>query len=244
MKIIICDTAHTPLSAYTENIERIAEDNMIELELDYYEGVNELLFAFEDAEAQDFADMVIINADLQHASGFDAAREMRESGFSNDIILVSDSEEYLRLGYDVEASYVFMTDELNENSDAKMQELILRTYIKTQEKSRKYILLTANGEHRYLPVDEIKYFEKNQKTITAFYGSSEFQFYSKLDKLEKELTLYGFFRIHGSYLVALRDIEVVTPKDVTMRNGTKLPVEKRYYPVLKKVLTELAAEQE
>lgn len=74
--------------------------------------------------------------------------------------------------------------------------------------------------------------------VTVHYNETEtFQFaQDSLSNLETEMTAYGFFRNHKSYLVALSFIESVTYDQITLRDKSMLPISCKKYTALKERL--------
>ena len=56
-----------------------------------------------------------------------------------------------------------------------------------------------------------------------------FQMYEKLNSLEEEMESYGFIRIHRFYLVNVRYISNIHNYELTLTDGSKLPIPKGRY---------------
>ena len=64
-----------------------------------------------------------------------------------------------------------------------------------------------------------------------------YQIYEKLDRLEEMLKVYGFLRIHQSYLVNMSHVRSINSYELTLDNGIKLPVPKARYKEVKREYT-------
>ena len=72
--------------------------------------------------------------------------------------------------------------------------------------------------------------------IIVYFNEESFEFFSTLTKLEEELAMYGFIRIHRSYLVAKAYIKSFSYQEVVLMNDIKLPVSRGRYQAMKEAM--------
>lgn len=101
---------------------------------------------------------------------------------------------------------------------------------KVREKnfSSEALMVQHGGTTEKIPSSQIRYLESKAHQIVIHTLSGEVMIYEKLDVYEKKLHK-DFVRIHKSFLVNMRYIRRIEMKEVTMQDGTVLPVSKARY---------------
>lgn len=232
MRIVICDDNPDELKRYEYLLKELAEKHAVTLDITQYDRGEPLLFASQSPTFA--ADIIFLDINMPGILGVDVAKKLREYGYKNEIIFITVSKNHMLNAFDVGALHYVVK---GETDSKQFEEIFLRAVKAAEEKDRQYVLFSGGGESRNIPVNSVKYFEVYNKEITVYYDKeTSFEFISTLDKLEKQLFEYGFFRIKKNYLVNLTQIETVTAKDVTLRDGTNLTIGRKYYKPLKAAL--------
>ena len=94
--------------------------------------------------------------------------------------------------------------------------------------SSEALMVQHGGTTEKIPSSQIRYLESKAHQIVIHTLSGEVTIYEKLDVYEKKLHK-DFVRIHKSFLVNMRYIRRIEMKEVTMQDGTVLPVSKARY---------------
>jgi len=94
--------------------------------------------------------------------------------------------------------------------------------------SSEALMVQHGGTTEKIPSSQIRYLESKAHQIVIHTLSGEVTIYEKLDVYEKRLHK-DFVRIHKSFLVNMRYIRRIEMKEVTMQDGTVLPVSKARY---------------
>ena len=94
--------------------------------------------------------------------------------------------------------------------------------------SSEALMVQHGGTTEKIPSSQIRYLESKAHQIVIHTLSGEVTIYEKLDVYEKRLH-NDFVRIHKSFLVNMRYIRRIEMKEVTMQDGTVLPVSKARY---------------
>lgn len=84
--------------------------------------------------------------------------------------------------------------------------------------------------HGEIANSQIRYIESNAHQLLIHTISGEVALYEKLDVYEKKLHK-DFLRVHKSFLVNMQYIRRIEMKEVTLQDGTVLPVSKTRYSV-------------
>ena len=75
-----------------------------------------------------------------------------------------------------------------------------------------------------IPLKEILYFESVKRIVIITTFDKEYQFYAKLDDIERELEKKGFIRCHQSYLVNSIFIRKIEKDTVYLVNGKEIRI--------------------
>ncbi|MDR2712442.1 MAG: LytTR family DNA-binding domain-containing protein [Clostridiales bacterium] len=233
MKVIICDDNLIEQERYLVMLKDLAAKHDIVLELATYDSAVSLLFAVEDSKFD--ADLIFMDINMPNMSGDEASQRLRERGYLNDIVFLTVSKGHFLRAFDVDALHYVVK---GETSDLEFERIFLKAVRSLNDKKQKYAAYYGGGETRNIPLNSIRYYEIYRGIVTVYYDKdNSFQFpQMSLQELENELSEYGFFRIHKSYLVALSAIESLTYSEVTLRDGTKLPISRRKYSELRDTL--------
>lgn len=233
MKVIICDDNLKEQERYLAMLKRLAEKHDIALEVTTYDSAVPLLFAVEDSKFD--ADLIFMDINMPNISGDEASERLRERGYMNDIVFLTVSKGHFLKAFDVDALHYVVK---GETSDQEFERIFLKAVRSLSSKKQKYAAYYGGGETRNIPLNSIRYYEIYRGIVTVYYDKeNSFQFpQMSLQELENELSEYGFFRIHKSYLVALSAIESLTYNEVSLRDGTKLPISRRKYSELRDIL--------
>lgn len=229
LKIAICDDNPISLAQYTEQLEKIAEENAIEVNISRYASGKELLFEWEDEERQ--SDALYLDIHMSVLDGVSMAEQLRQRGCNSEIIFLTKDKEKMLDAFDVEAFHYIVK---NQTTDEKFNQIFRRLSDKIHRKKGEYITFSCAGENRNILIDSILYFRVDIRVITVYYGRGEsFEFYSTIGKVENSLCGKGFFRIYRSILVNSAYIRSATTTEVLMVDGTKMPVGRSYWKELK-----------
>ncbi len=224
MNIFICDDNAEQSSLCKQAISRLAHRHNVHAKIKAFPSGEALLFEAEDAYAT--LDLVYLDIHMPGLNGMDTAKRLREIGFLGDIVFFSVSPDFAIAGYDVSALHYVVKD---KTSDEKFEEIFLRACERKQRRESEVLVLTCAGESRCIPVEDIRYFEIQQRIVTVVYANERFEFYSTMMRLEEQLFNRGFVRTHKSFLVSKRFIRSIDSTRVLLDTGEELPVGKRYY---------------
>ena len=71
---------------------------------------------------------------------------------------------------------------------------------------------------------------------------AEYRFYGNITDLEQRFEIFGFLRVHKSYLVNMRYIEIFQCKRLVLKGGIQIPSSTRRYSDLKQQYLKWKAE--
>lgn len=169
-------------------------------------------------------DMAIIDLE-RTGDAFTAACQLRKRCMDCEIIFVSDSMEllpkamkYRAVGY---LLYPLERAELDRS---------LRTALcYGGARMRQYVVHTRQTDY-LVPHAKISYFRSEGHYVYVHIaGEPEpIVHLRRLDDIQKEVAALSYIRCHQSYLVNLRYVERISGRFLIMKDGTQLPVSRRY----------------
>ena len=109
-----------------------------------------------------------------------------------------------------------LTQELPEALTALCREL--------QQASSNSLLLSAEGEMLRVPIKRVLYVETANKFQRVVLADQTHEVRLTMQQLESQLAPQGFMRIHRCYLVNVSAIYSISAQEVTLDNGTRLPI--------------------
>jgi len=224
MNIFICDSSAEQTSLCKKTLAHLSNRHGVHTSIKTFPSGEALLFEAEDAYAT--LDLIYLDIRMSGLDGLTTAKRLREIGYLGDIVFFTFSPDHAIDGYDVSALHYVVKD---KTTAEKFEEIFLRACERKQRREREVLVLTCAGESRCVPVEDIRYFEIQQRIVTVYYGSERFEFYSTMLRLEEQLFNKGFVRTHKSFLVGKRFIRSIDSTRVLLDSGEELPVGKRYY---------------
>ena len=224
MNIFICDDSAEQTSLCKKTLAHLAKQHNIHASFRTFPSGEALLFEAEDAYAT--LDLIYLDIRMPGLDGLATAKRLREIGYLGDIVFFTFTPDYAIEGYDVSALHYVVKD---QTTAEKFEEIFLRACERKRRRESEVLVLTCAGESRCVPVEDIRYFEIQQRIVTVYYGSEQFEFYSTMMRLEEQLFDKGFVRTHKSFLVGKRYIRSIDSTRLLLATGEELPVGKRYY---------------
>ena len=125
---------------------------------------------------------------------------------------------------------------LNKNQITEKLRDYLDLAIKERTKRLRIITIQINGERINVPVSNILYMESSARIITMHLIENVrpmYQFYGNMSDLAQKLEILGFLRVHKSYLVNMKYIEIFQCKRLEIKGGILIPSSERKYSELK-----------
>lgn len=228
MHIGFCDDEAEVIAEYKEIIEKICLRENFEYTISTYRSGEQLLFDLEEIVPS--MDILFLDVAMPGKNGLEVAKELRDKDYTGEIIFLTYSKNAVYYAFDVKANNYLLKEAVTEG---RIEEVFLNAAELVKEKREEYILLTGVGEHRNIPIGDIRYFEVNKKIVTVYYGNQDFEFVSTIGKLENLLFNKGFIRISRPYLVSTKHIESFSYGEAVLKSREKLPVGRKYYKELK-----------
>ncbi|EIS9209309.1 response regulator transcription factor [Clostridioides difficile] len=177
-------------------------------------------------------DIFFLDIQMDKLTGIDVAKKIRQKDNDSEIIFITSLIDYIQDGYKVRAYRYLLKpiqfEDLKENILTCISDII--------KKRENYLIVNRKGSIDKILIDRVTYIEVNKKDITIHTLDDFYCTKNTIEKLEKELEIYGFFRCHKSYLVNLNHIKSMSRTTIII-NNENIPVSKHRVSDLKTKLT-------
>jgi len=238
MRIVIYNNDIEVAQFYEDLCRKLGKEMSTQVELKVYTSSDSLLFDMDDSEFCKKLDIIFLTL---NAGNIKIPDRIREAGYTNLIVLIGGEEmvvTYEQL-FDMEA-YNFVRDSRTPACLERFSQIFQRAREEIAQRRSEKLILSYGGEIQQIAIHDINYFEvQNYTTLNVFYGDAKkFTFISSLSKMENHLKGRKFMRASRFYLVSLDAVQKIMPNSVIMRDGTDIPVGRRYYMALKSAVNQ------
>jgi len=237
-RVVIYDTSQKDLAVYESTCRDVGRHCCFPLEIKTYETEAALLLDLESAAFRKQLDIAVLPLD----NGTVLADAVRKLGYGGLLIFVGTERRdttYEDL-FDV-STYSFV--QRGSKHVPRFCEVFRRAAEKAGRRNTEKLALTYGGEIRQINMTDIMFFQRRDQGMVVHYGESEtFYFIASLAKLENQLKGQNFCRISKSCLISLDATSHIAGGQVVMRDGTSLPVNSHFYPIIRDALSGLPEE--
>ena len=223
MRVFICIPDSQERAFCRKRIDTLAKINRIELTV-YEIKVTEIQDSYFDFIDFDDSDLIYLGVD-SNFNGISIAKSIRKAGIHAVIVFFTRFKDAVFDAFDVEAFHYLLNGKI---STGKFDEVFRKAISKAESRVQASIVLNCAGEQRKIIISQIYYFEVFNRIVTVHYRGGTFECYSTLSRLEDSLARRGFVRVHRAYLVSERYIASVKQKEITLINGTTIPIGGKY----------------
>lgn len=218
MKIAICDNEPSTLDFVSSVIEDIAFAQSMDIKYEAFLSYESLM-----RQIGEF-DLFIIDYKMPGINGMEFAKKVySEFGTGKGLIFITAYPEIVYEAFEVRA-YRFLVKPLSKE---KIIEAV-NEYIKDLASSRK-LTIRIDDEFNILNTEDIYYMEAARKYTYIYLKDDCIKCRRTITSFENELSDYGFFRIHRSYLVNINKVEKFDSRICILENGEKIFISQKKY---------------
>lgn len=218
-RFAVCDDNPADADYVVRLIEEWNKAAGLPLETGRYSSAEAFWFAYEEDNS---FDVLFLDIEMGNMSGVELAKRLRQAGAGLQIVFITGYMEYIAEGYDVEALHYL----IKPVTGGKLNTVLDRAVERLKMRENTLTLTLADGVVR-LSLYEIRYLEV-QKNYVTLHAGEEYSVKRTLNELAEELD-ESFYRIHRSYIVNLRFVKRISRTEVTLKDGTVLPLSRKLY---------------
>lgn len=206
IQIAVCDDEDGFLFLERKLIQAYMKKYGYQCQVDTFSSGIDFLKSDSNAEIKDY-DIIFLDINMDKMDGIETAKQLRETGCKSYIVFVTAFITYALEGYKVDATRYLLKE--SDSLEQSMDECLDTIMQKMNYAENKETFTFLEGEKTLL-LDEIVYIESNLHKLTFYLASpnsQDYSMYEKLDTIDDRLHLYGFCRIHKSFLVNLKYVQ-------------------------------------
>ena len=220
MRLVYCDDEEIQLEYMQQLVEKWAKQMDVPLTYCAYKSAEELLF--ENTEGYPY-DLLILDIDMQGMDGMALARKIRTKDAKIPIVFLTNKQEYVFEGYEVQALRYL----LKPISEEKLFPLLNEVCTSAREEVRS-LIVSVDGDHCKIAVPDILYLEADGHYVRIHTVKRNYMIKKAFTELAGELE-DGFVSTHRSYLVHLLHVERVQRTECILSDGSSIPVSRNSY---------------
>lgn len=214
-KIAVCDDEQAEIAYLTKIVSAWAKQSGSVAALSAFESAEAFLFHYTE---QKNYDIILLDIEMKEMNGVELARKIREENESSQIIFITGFPDFISEGYEVSALHYLMKPVKEE----KLFEVLDRA-AKNLGRKEKAVLFAVDGETVRIPESRIVSVEAFAHTSRICTTDGTIEVNMSISDVEKKLGTH-FARCHRSYIVGLKYITSITKAEITLDDGTKLPL--------------------
>lgn len=218
MKVILVDDDKEFYKLFKESFERQTDKLNLSANLFYENNINSLL------ESEQEYDVYLIDIEMPQISGIDLVGLLRKCHVDKEFIFISSHEGYMQRSIFAKPSGFIRKQHLEED----LFQVILM--LKNQMQKSEGIISFREGKNQVaITLDKVLYCTSEGHYVDFCMTDGTKQFFRvDMKKIEAELELHDFIRIHVRYVVNLKYVAHFTRDEIVMLNKQRLPVGKTY----------------
>ena len=225
MRITICDDCANDRNRVRNLLIEYAEKNNRDFEyLEYASGEKLISDVYKNVKM----DLILLDINMDDMDGLVTAAKIREILPDVPIILITAFMSYALDGYKVRANRFLIKGDLDITLPDCMDDMIEDL----SRKDRVMVFDFREGKKR-LSLDNIMYIESFGHNAVFHLSDNTYQQNRTLEDIEKELSIYGFVRVHKSYVMNMKYVEKISSYILTMQNGNVIPIPRNRYAEVK-----------
>ncbi|MCD7812794.1 MAG: LytTR family DNA-binding domain-containing protein [Lachnospiraceae bacterium] len=226
VRIAICDDSSADAKFVENQVKAWAAARQAKIYTQVFSSAESFLFQYAEDKRWD---ILILDIEMGQMDGVTMAKTIRKENEALQIVFVTGYSDYIAEGYEVAALHYLI-------KPVKVEKLfsVLDRALEKRKQNERCLNLEMGGEMVRIPLYEIRYLDVRLNYVTIHAGK-EYTVKRPLGEFEKELDR-RFVRAGRSLLLNLECIRRVTRKEVTLSDGTVLPLPRGAYEPLNRAI--------
>lgn len=217
LRIGICDDLADARLVLRSALERILDTRNVPAQ--YFEfSSGETLLQWYGRHTGEL-DLLFLDMELREMDGMETARRLRAADEGLQLVFVTGYADHVFDGYSVGALGYLMKPPRKEQLESVLERAQAAL---VRQLDQAYICRSGETYYR-IPMGKILYFASDRRQVECVTSDRTYTFYGKLDAVAADVGS-RFVRIHQRYLVRAGAVARLESGEVTLQDGTRLPV--------------------
>ena len=230
VRIAVCDDEEKSLNITAGMLE---EYKKVPVSVDCYHSGEELL------ASEKVYDLILLDIDMDGMSGIETARNLRIRDKDVKLIYITNYSDYTIFAFAVHA-FAYLLKPLDKEKFFEQMDEAVSYGIKRPEKELEWI--AREGIVHCLPT-EILYFEYLGREVVMHTEDKVCHLKKKINDVAEMMRNYDFVMPHKSFVVNLYRVESIHGYDITMTDGSVVPLSQKKSAEFRRSLNQYLAEQ-
>ena len=227
-KIAICDDEQNQIEYITSIVESWSAHEGHCCEIRTFASAEAFLFEYEEDKAYD---ILLLDVEMKNMNGIELAKRIRNDNNRAEIIFITSHFEFVGEGYEVDALHYL----IKPISTEKLTQVLTKAAEKISIEPPS-VVISCEGETVKLYESDILYAESFLHYIVIHTKDKAYKIKENISVFESRVS-DDFYRIHRSYLVALKHITRISRTSVNIGN-TELPLSRGKYDDINRAFIE------
>lgn len=229
IRFAICDDDEKQLQSLKSLVSEWAGETALSFEVRTFPSAEAFLFAYAEDSSYD---ILVLDIEMNGISGIELAKRIRREGARVEILFITSHFEFISEGYEVDALH-YLTKPVAKD---KLYAVLTKALDRLQAEPP-FVIISCEGETVKLHEPDILYVEAFAHYISIHTSKREYRIKESISSFGKSLT-DDFFRIHRSYLVSLKAVVRISRTEITLEDGTLLPLARGKYDAVNRAFIE------
>lgn len=218
--IAICDDESNITNQLYELIKQYQREKAEEIHCDVYHNGEGLLLVEKEY------DIIFLDIYMSGIDGIETAKRLRKKDKTVEIIYLSSYSGLTKEALSVHA-FEYLEKPINKTDIYKqLDEVIERIFCKRVNDENKHHIIEFNGgkTKMRLSIDEIYYFEREDRRIKVITKKGNFVLYETIASIEDKLKQFDFVLPHQSFVININYIKDYFKGQIIMMNDDIIPI--------------------
>ena len=225
MNIVICDDQIEYTEIEYNIIKNYLKEKNICVDIQKYTSGSAML---NECDLKKI-DILFLDVEMDEKNGMEIAEEIRGMKLGMYIVYVSAYIKYASDGYKYDAfRYVLKNNLLQQGIEESLDSILNRK----MDEDKKILFSFIDG-NKTLSIYSLQYIESMGHKLSFYVYEKEkikkYEMYGKLSTFEKELKLYGFERVHQSFLVNMHHVISHKRYEIELKSGQIITIPRARY---------------
>lgn len=212
INVAICDDDVAMTGIIENMIREVCKNNFISVDTDIFWDGKRLV---QSVESNMYYDIIFLDIEMKGEDGITVARRIRTIDRNVLIIYVTSHDSYMLEAFSVRP-FRFLLKPVGKK---EIENCLLSGYEEIN-RTDNYFRCSFQRINYKIPIRDILYFESRKRKIYVITDKETYEMYGKLNEIEKSLesSKATFLRIHQSFLVNYKHVNVLASDYVVMDN--------------------------
>lgn len=227
MNILICDD----IKNEADMLDKLIAGSGFDAAVTIFQSGQETLDYMRSGAAVDVCFLDILMPGL---TGVALADKLRGEGYSGEIVFLTSSNDYAHQAFKVNAFDYLLKPPVQED----VNEILNKLDNARRNADRDGIFIKTGGKSRFILLRDISHIEVIDHTVhVRLINKNKIEVYATFNEIAPLLLKdRRFVRCHRSYVLNMSDIGSVTPNEVVMQSGARIPISRGFSKVKDEML--------